>query len=597
MPELKKHRSRVSFLAVLLVSVISIFTVFSSEAEAAFRFVSWGDAKNVAKRLPQTAKQAVNLNPNLTIFNCDLENDGSTLAGLTTMTGAMGSLFGKTFLVRGNHDTHIAGSTIVWQNFQNTAAKAQLLGVGEYSEINASLTYSFDYDNTRFIAVDVPGNVTVISQAQLNWIDSRLTDAETSHPNLIHAFIFFHGPIYCVASNHCSCSSASNSSCTPSSLVSLINRHPIISATFHGHEHILGWTHFSSSRLSAITHEIEQFITSPAGGWTYNSYLFPARVDYYDTGSAQGYASIDINGNTFTVNFYRVGNTNPVWTRSFTKTGIPSVTIFPTTTTYPPTSTPSMLRTFYIATNGNDSNPGTLSSPWRTIGKGVSSITAGDTLYIRGGTYNEVVNISRSGNNSSPIIIDNYQNEIVIINGNYTIPSGTWSPLVNISGSYVVFRDIEVTRSNGEGVQVTGNNSKIINIYTHHNHEAGAILKGNDTVADGCRVYYNSMHNEFGSQLSGGGGWGTGISAARNPSRAVIRNTVSWNNWGEGISTFGADHTILEDNISYDNWSVNMYIQNVQYALVQRNLIYRTPNNIFSSIANKDSERGLVENK
>jgi hypothetical protein len=103
------------------------------------------------------------------------------------------------------------------------------------------------------------------------------------------------------------------------------------------------------------------------------------------------------------------------------------------------------------------------------------------------------------------------------------------------------------------------------------------------------------MHNEFGVQLPNGLGWGTGISAARHPSRAIIRNTVSWNNWGEGISTFGADHTILEDNVSYDNWSVNMYIQNVQYAVVQRNLIYRTPNNIFSGITYKASETGLVE--
>src|SRR5262249_45232346 len=44
--------------------------------------------------------------------------------------------------------------------------------------------------------------------------------------------------------------------------------------------------------------------------------------------------------------------------------------------------------TYYVATNGNDSNPGTISQPFRTIKKGIGILNAGDTLYIRSGTYN-----------------------------------------------------------------------------------------------------------------------------------------------------------------------------------------------------------------
>src|SRR5205085_12016371 len=43
--------------------------------------------------------------------------------------------------------------------------------------------------------------------------------------------------------------------------------------------------------------------------------------------------------------------------------------------------------TYYVATTGNDANPGSLSAPWRTISVAVSRLTAGDTLYIRGGVY------------------------------------------------------------------------------------------------------------------------------------------------------------------------------------------------------------------
>ncbi len=45
--------------------------------------------------------------------------------------------------------------------------------------------------------------------------------------------------------------------------------------------------------------------------------------------------------------------------------------------------------TYYTATTGFDSNPGTIEQPFKTIVKGVHSMRAGDTLKIREGTYAE----------------------------------------------------------------------------------------------------------------------------------------------------------------------------------------------------------------
>ena len=52
---------------------------------------------------------------------------------------------------------------------------------------------------------------------------------------------------------------------------------------------------------------------------------------------------------------------------------------------------------FYVSTTGNDSNSGTIDSPWRTIQHAANSVQAGDTVYVRGGVYSESVNISVSG--------------------------------------------------------------------------------------------------------------------------------------------------------------------------------------------------------
>jgi len=70
---------------------------------------------------------------------------------------------------------------------------------------------------------------------------------------------------------------------------------------------------------------------------------------------------------------------------------------------------------YYIAPNGNDSNPGTLTSPKRTLYAGASLLSGGDTLYCRGGTYTDspatTFYSSRSGTASSPICIKNYPGE------------------------------------------------------------------------------------------------------------------------------------------------------------------------------------------
>jgi len=46
---------------------------------------------------------------------------------------------------------------------------------------------------------------------------------------------------------------------------------------------------------------------------------------------------------------------------------------------------------YYVSTTGNNSNNGSLSSPWQTIQFGVNQLSAGDTLFIRGGNYPEKI--------------------------------------------------------------------------------------------------------------------------------------------------------------------------------------------------------------
>jgi hypothetical protein len=50
-------------------------------------------------------------------------------------------------------------------------------------------------------------------------------------------------------------------------------------------------------------------------------------------------------------------------------------------------ATTAQAATYYVAPNGNDTAPGSLTAPWLTIANAQSNITPGDTVYFRGGKY------------------------------------------------------------------------------------------------------------------------------------------------------------------------------------------------------------------
>ncbi len=71
--------------------------------------------------------------------------------------------------------------------------------------------------------------------------------------------------------------------------------------------------------------------------------------------------------------------------------------------------------TFYVATTGSDSGPGTAAAPWRTIGKALQSLSAGQSAVVSGGTYNESLRTSRGGTASAPITIRNAPGQAPVV--------------------------------------------------------------------------------------------------------------------------------------------------------------------------------------
>jgi hypothetical protein len=104
--------------------------------------------------------------------------------------------------------------------------------------------------------------------------------------------------------------------------------------------------------------------------------------------------------------------------------------------------------TYYVSPSGSDSNPGTIGQPFFTLNKAWSVVSAGDIVYMRGGTYHYgktgTTLESKSGTSGNYITIENYPGEKPVISyGNVTLTS----QLVGISMSdanYIHLKGIRV---------------------------------------------------------------------------------------------------------------------------------------------------------
>ena len=240
--------------------------------------------------------------------------------------------------------------------------------------------------------------------------------------------------------------------------------------------------------------------------------------------------------------------------------------------------------TYYVSTSGNDGNPGTISSPWRTLNKASGKVAACDMVYVRGGIYAEAINIRASGTASAPIRISGYPGELPTIDGQGRYPTSNWASLVNLIGNYIVMSGFEVRNTsnyNAMGVVLYGHHNRVSSVNVHHTHQNGILIKGDYGVVENCSVWQASKVNVNGGSTQG---WSSGLSAARDAvngltDNAVMRGNTVFDNWGEGFSTFEANGTIMENNVVYDNWSANTYISDARNVIFKDNLVYTTPNN------------------
>jgi parallel beta-helix repeat protein len=258
---------------------------------------------------------------------------------------------------------------------------------------------------------------------------------------------------------------------------------------------------------------------------------------------------------------------------------------------YLPVVGKASLSGYFVSPIGNDTNPGTEAKPWRTMNKAAKTLVAGDTVYVRAGTYTEAVNIAVSGTADKPISVMAYPGEQPVIDGNFQL-NGNSNPLVYLKGNWIRFSGFEVKNSTYMGIEMWGQHDVVDHVFVHHHMNKGIWVEGDYGTVTDSQLWQNAYDN-LNNQLGEGS---AALATARDKvdgttDYAILRNNVVWENWGIGIDSYESNGTLIENNIVHDNAIGNIYVSDATNVICKGNFVYMTPG---SATYGKNSNFGIM---
>jgi parallel beta-helix repeat protein len=237
---------------------------------------------------------------------------------------------------------------------------------------------------------------------------------------------------------------------------------------------------------------------------------------------------------------------------------------------------------FYVATTGNDTNPGTLSQPFKTIAHGISVLTPGAFLLIMAGTYDEAPSTFPNGSSwAAPVTIAAYPGDTVIVqpstaaenvfsfagtvsyvvldglilDGTNLVNTATdWGNCVYVgtAADHIKVNNCELRNAPGQGILTVGGAhfNQFLNLNIHDNGlhfqlTHGIYLESSNNTVSGCQSYNNAA-------------WGIQVYGSDHlPSNNLITGNKVYNNTrlgnGGGIVLSSGTTNVAYNNLIYGN--------------------------------------------
>lgn len=199
------------------------------------------------------------------------------------------------------------------------------------------------------------------------------------------------------------------------------------------------------------------------------------------------------------------------------------------------------------------------------------------TIWLRGGIYNGTFTSTIYGTASLPIVVRGMPGERATIDGG----TSSYNTLTT-KGAYVHYRDFEITKSDPKratsatgsnptgisrgsttGIYASGRYNKFINLVIHDDGVGfGFWSAGVGAEIYGCLVYNNGWD-------APDRGHGHGIYTQNQTGTKYVRDTMFFNNYGNGVQLYGSSAAYLnylhfEGNVAFNNglWTTDGFSYN-----------------------------------
>jgi hypothetical protein len=213
---------------------------------------------------------------------------------------------------------------------------------------------------------------------------------------------------------------------------------------------------------------------------------------------------------------------------------------------------------WYVAAAAAAGGNGSQANPFRTINAALGGLSRGDTVWIAGGTYVEVVDVTNLPGTGTTTL--------------RAMPGAT--PVIDgMSGSqsagYVVQTSVPDTTFQGLTIQNGLGGALGIQFYYADGGQVIDCVTKNMS-ANAITFYYSNQGTVSGCTCQGN-------IAGRKTTGTVVTNNEVYGATAEGIGLYdGSTECTVAHNIIHDNYSVNLYLDSISHSTFDGNLIYES---------------------
>jgi len=238
-------------------------------------------------------------------------------------------------------------------------------------------------------------------------------------------------------------------------------------------------------------------------------------------------------------------------------------------------------KNYFVATTGNDTTgTGSITAPFASIMKAHQTVVAGDTVFIRGGTYKMsesqialksgiyayVFTLDKSGTSASKrICYWAYPGEQPVFDLSAVKPANYRVYVFYVKGSYIHLKGLEVigtqvtitTHTQSECFHNEGSNNIYERLSMHDGMAIGFYLtKGANNLVLNCDAYRNWDSVSEGGR--GGNVDGFGFHGNKGSTGNVIRGCRAWFNSDDGYDCINNSENVIYDNCwaFYNGYSI-----------------------------------------